>query len=344
MKINADQFSRHLQGGLAPVYIIYGDDIFLRNEACVLLRKAVQEQGYSEKICLNAESNFDWNTLLYTARARSFFADKKWIELSLPHGKTGQAGSKLLQQYAAHLPAKTILLIICDKLEKAITQSSWFSALDKIGITVPVWPIKLEQFPSWIAARMVQQGLSASQESIQLLAQRAAGNLLAAAQEIEKLQLIYNSGTLSESDIANALGDSARYTLFDLTDALLTQNLSQALTILNHLRDDHSEPVLLLWAITRQLRELIKITHEMAQGKNIAALLQKYNVLPSKRPLLQKALRHPRLKEWSNALKQAARIDRMIKGQETGNCWNELTQLCVSILQAPLFSFHLQGG
>ena len=69
MKLSPAQLAKHLQGNLAPVYVISGDEPLLCQEACDAIRAACRQRDFSERQVFNAEANFDWGLLLAGATA-----------------------------------------------------------------------------------------------------------------------------------------------------------------------------------------------------------------------------------------------------------------------------------
>ena len=93
MKLNPAQLGKHLQGALASVYVVSGDEALLCQEACDAIRAATREQQFSERQVFNAEANFDWGNLLQAGASMSLFAEKRLLELRLPSGKPGDKGA-----------------------------------------------------------------------------------------------------------------------------------------------------------------------------------------------------------------------------------------------------------
>ena len=57
----------------------------------------------------------------------------------------------------------------------------------------------------------------------------------------------------------------------------------------------------------------------------------KYQVWNQRKPLIHQALQRLEQNQLQHALIQSARIDRMIKGLEMGDPWNELLSLCLEL-------------
>lgn len=331
MRLRPEQLAAQLAKPLLPVYLLSGEEPLQLNEAVDALRAAALAQGYSERQRLNVEAGFDWAQLALAGNTLSLFAERKLIELHLPTAKPGDAGGKALVAYAEAPPADTVLLIRAGKLEKAQQNSKWFKALDRAGAVVQVWPVEIAALPGWIRQRLQGRGFKPSAEAVQLLAAQVEGNLLAAAQDVEKLALLYGGGTLDVEQVRSAVADSARYDIFGLADAALGGELARCSHILQGLRGEGEEPVLILWALARELRALAQIAAGQAAGRPLAELLATFRIWDKRKPLYQAALKRHTLWRWRAFLRRAAHIDRVCKGAEPGSPWDELLQLSALI-------------
>lgn len=335
-QVRADQLAGHLQRGLAPVYFIHGDETLLVNECADAVRSAARTQGYSERQVFSVEAGFDWNTLLAASDSLSLFCEQRLLELRLPSGKPGKEGGKILRDYAERPAQDTLLLIVSAKLEPAARRSKWVQALEKAGISVPVWPVELARLPDWIERRMRARGLQPSRDALQVLAERVEGNLLAAAQEIEKLYLLHGPGTLDLETVTELVTDSARYDVFGLVDAALAGDALHAQRILAGLRAEGVEPVLVLWALAREIRSLAAMSKEMQRGSTLQGVLASQRVWEKRKPVVSHALRRIQGRQWWSLLRRCARLDRVIKGRAAGSSWDELLQLSFDLAGVPV--------
>jgi DNA polymerase-3 subunit delta len=331
MKLYLNDFEQHLQQGLAPVYIISGDEPLQLGEACDAVRRRARTQGFSEREVMHVEAGFDWNQLLAASQSMSLFAEQRLIELRLPTGRPGDKGGQALRDYCADLPPDTVLMIISGKLDKQSQNNKWFKALDQAGVSLQVWPVEPRQMPGWIRQRMQARGLKPSAEAVTMLVERVEGNLLAAAQEIEKLLLLHGEGPVSLEDVVESVTDSSRFDVFGLVDVLLQGERARAVHMLERLRGEGSEPIQLLWALARELRSLEVMAQQVQQGRRVEQVVDQARVWAKRKAPVTAALKRHSPARWQVMLQRAARIDRIIKGQETGNVWDELLQLCLMI-------------
>ena len=333
MKLNPAQLAKHLQGSLAPVYVVSGDEPLLRQEACDAIRAACRQRDFSERQVFNAEANFDWGLLLEAGASLSLFAEKRLLELRLPSGKPGDKGAAALQEYLQRPPEDTVLLITLPKLDGATQKTKWAKALidGEAAQFIQIWPVDVHQLPQWIRQRLSQAGLAASQDAVDLIAARVEGNLLAAAQEIEKLKLLADGNQLDAATVQAAVADSARFDVFGLIDAALAGEAAHSLRMLEGLRGEGVEPPVILWALAREIRQLAGIAQQFGQGVPLDKAFAQCRppVWDKRRPLLTRALQRHSGNRWNQLLQDAQLIDAQIKGQAQGDAWNGLARLAL---------------
>ncbi len=335
MRLKPEQLATHLQRALTPVYLVSGDEPFQVDESCAAIRAAAHAQGYTEREVLTAGKDFDWNTLWQAAHSLSLFAKRRLIELRLPTGKPGDAGSGALVEHASRPASDTLLLVITPKLDAQTQKGKWFGAMEQAGVVIQIWPMEAKALPGWISRRLTARGIQASPEVCGLLAERAEGNLLAATQDIEKLYLLYGASKLDMEQAAAAVADSARFDIYDLVDAAASGDPARATRILNGLRDEGVEPVLVLWALARELRSLAGMAYESEHGARVEQIYAKYKIWEKRKPIVQRALQRHKTRVWHGLLQRAARTDRVIKGFASGDAWDELSALSLAMAGAP---------
>jgi DNA polymerase-3 subunit delta len=319
---------------LKPVYLIAGAEHLLVLEAADVLRARARELGYTEREVLDVESGFDWNRLADASRNLSLFASRKLIDLRLPTGKPGREGSAAISEYCASPPPDTVLLITANDWSKS-HEGAWVKSIEEAGLFVPAWPLKREELPGWIGARMASRKVAATPDAIAWLAEHVEGNLLAAAQEIDKLALIDGGGPLDVAALEANVADDARYDAFRLTDAAIGGDVGRALRIVAGLRAEGEDLIPLLGWVLNQLRVLLRLS---AAGPNLAAAFRSERIWPARENLYRRALKGGDEAHWERCLAQAARIDCIAKGQQLdaagkswGDGWRELERLIAAI-------------
>ena len=330
MKIRPEQLKSHLLKDLLPVYVVSGDEPLLAQESADAVRHEARKQGFSGRKVFHGDGNFDWGNLHNEANALSLFAEKKIIEVKIANGKPGDKGSKALCELCANPNPDNLLLIILPKLERGAQNSKWMKTLESLGAHIQVWPITGDQLPRWIKQRLLQSDINANQEAAEILAERVEGNLLAAVQEIEKLKLLATDGNVDAVKMSSVVADSARYNIFEFVDKILIGDAQSAARSLRGLHSEGTDAIPLLWAITRELRILVKASEQVSNGEQRDWALKNVGVWEKRLPLFRKALQRCSAAHLRMLLYQAGAIDRGIKGMRKADVWDEITTLVLS--------------
>ncbi len=334
MRLKVNQLQTYLERKLAPVYLISGDEPLQLQEASDAVRLAAKKSGYENREVFSVDVNFNWTELLESASSLSIFSDRKIIDLRIPSAKPGAEGAKFLVKYCEAPPPDTLLLITTGKINKASEKANWFQALEKAGVIVQTWPLSGRDFMQWLQQRMQNKGLQADQPVLKLFMSRVEGNLLAAAQEVEKLYVLYGTKHLTEQDISNAVIDNSRYDVFNLIDSLLVANTQRAIKILHDLKAEGVAEPIILWAFSREARTLVEIKIALSFGERRDGLFKKKQVWGSRQKLVSMALQRLTLLELETILLLAAEADRQIKGEQDGDVWITFEKICLVFLGA----------
>lgn len=329
MRLDAERLSERLRHGLAPIYLVAGEETLLVQEACEAIRARAVQEGCADRRVLTVESGFDWNELFAETQSMSLFAERRLIELRIPTGKPGEKGAEMLMRLAAEPPPDLVVLVVCGKLERAVRESAWVKAIDNAGVVVQVWPLDSARLPGWISARLRARGLEPEAGVAEHLAYHMEGNLLACAQEIDKLVLAHGAGAVRLADLEESLSDNARFTVFILVDTCLHGDAAAVARIFENLRAEGVEPILVLWALARELRAMANLAQAVQAGASESSVLAK--VWAQRRAPVTAALRRLRLGHWQALLARAARADRVLKGRARGDIWAELQAIGLAL-------------
>ena len=223
-----------------------------------------------------------------------------------------------------------MLLLISGAIEKRAQNSKWFKKVEDAGVVVECPGIAAAQLPEWISRRMTAKGLRFDSEAAERLSHFVEGNLLAAAQEINLLALLSPKEKITTETVENAIADHARFTVYALVDACLAGSAHRCTRILQGLRRNQAEPVLILWALTRDVRTLCHLSAAVASGGNPRDLFKRYGVWSSRSNLVGSALRRLSPTQCHNLLRRLAWADLMLEGRapmQRANIWEEIESI-----------------
>ncbi len=331
MKIQANQLSSYLKNNLAPCYLVTGDEHLLVAEALDSIRAAAREKGFTQRESHVATQWFDWASLAASSSNLSLFAEQRIIELRLPTGKPGRAGSAAIVDLLERLGPELMLIVSAPKLDKGAAAAKWSKALDARGVFLPIWPVGARELPGWIAARMRAAGLQPDRTAASLIADRVEGNLLAATQEIEKLRLLHGEGPVSAEDVADAVANSSRYDVYKLVDAALAGDARRAMKILGGLRAEGMEPVIIFWALGRELRLLAGLSEAVRRRADLGSAMQKARVWRNRQGLVRSCVSRAPDGVFNRLLKAVGEGDAAAKGQLRADPWQVATDVVLGL-------------
>ena len=326
MKIATRQLAQHLKKGLAPLYAVHGAETLLALEAGDAIRAAARKSGCTEREVFSAEPGADWGKLGASAANLSLFATRKLLEIRIPSGKPGAEGGKALEALCARLPEDTVVLVMLPELEWQGLKTAWFSALADAGTVVEAKPVSREELPQWLAERLAVQQQHASIETLEWMADRVEGNLLAAKQEVEKLALLLPAGEIALDSIREAVTDVSRFERDALLEAIHEAEPGRIARAVDSLEAEGEPLPLLLWALTEELRLMMQLT----AGERPRRFLD-----PDRTQRIQRTARKHDAASFDRQLLRAHRIDRMIKGVETGDAWEEILEMSLALAGRP---------
>lgn len=334
MNLDSEQLARHLERQLAPLYLVYGEEALLALEAADRVRAAARGKGFSEREVLLAEPGFEWRRLQASGASLSLFASQRLIELRIPGSGPGVEGAEALSAHAGNLPPDTLTLVTVGKLDGRARKSAWFTALEAAGVAVHAQKVTVDRLPQWLAGRLGAQGHQVDEPTLEYLAARVEGNLMAAHQEVQKLALLFPPGRIQLADIKSAVLDVARYDAFDLGPTVLKGEAAHFARMLDGLEAEGAGPPLALWALAEEARALLTIRAAIARGVPSQQALRDARVWGERQGPIQQALRRLDVAALERMLEHAARIDRIAKGVAPGAVWDELRALGLTLAGA----------
>jgi DNA polymerase-3 subunit delta len=342
MDLKPDRLATQLAAEpLRPAYLVAGPEPLLVLEAADAIRAAARAQSVAEREVFDADGarEPDWAALESTFRAPSLFASRRVVELRLPTGKPGVEGAKLVAEFCADPPSDVTLLVTAGDWSLK-HGGKWSEAIARVGHLVVAWPVKPHEFADWIERRLRSKDLRADREAVQRLAELVQGNLLAAAQEIDKLVLL-NAGSragdvLDAARMTALVADAARFDVFRLVDAAMNGHGAQVSRMLAGLRAEGEVVPALLGMIVKELQVTAALAQVQARNGNLAGEFKAQRIWDSKQAMYRRALQRHDPRHWVRFVAWAGKVDRIAKGrgrpgQEPLDAWLALERLLLAV-------------
>jgi DNA polymerase-3 subunit delta len=336
MRVAIDELAAQVksaESSLPRLILLNGNEPLLVEEALDAARSALKSLGFSERLKYQLEAGFDWNKLTGAGQAMSLFAERRVIEFRVPKS-LGTAGTKALTEYCANPPEDDLLIVLMPLLDKRQRAAKWYKAVEQVGWVCDAYDIPATQFSLWLKKRFQSRALRVESGVIEMMADQLEGNVMAAAQEVDKLKVLADDGAVTLKLVSNSLADQARFDVYALTDSCLTGDFSRVLRIKGRLQSEGLEPVIVVWALVREIRVLAALSAGLSAGQNRAALFKQHRIWSKREPAINAALQRLTHNTCYRLLEQAAHLDQTVKGQRyigVGDVWNQIEYLCAEL-------------
>lgn len=338
-KLYVNQLAAHLQQPLAGCYLIFGEEPLQKLEAIDALRLAAKDQGYSERISLQADNQFDWQQLEAELQAMSLFSERRLIELELVQQKLSPAANDSLKQLPNLLNPDVVLLIHGERSLNDVSKLVWFKQLQAKAVQVGIYQLDDKQSQQWLNQRARQLQLQLTPDAIALLQYHCASNLLAARQELEKLALSGIKQTIDAAVLEQFLADHSHFTVFQLVDAMLAGQADEALHRLQRLYQQDIEPIIIAWQLHREVSQLQQLQQSQ---QPLAQTFKQLAIWPKRQPQYQQALSRLSAKWLDFLLLELAAFDRLYKSGQLKNIELALSHLVLLFITPVAKNFSLQ--
>ncbi|WDE00591.1 DNA polymerase III subunit delta [Thalassomonas actiniarum] len=331
MRIYHNKLQGYLGQSLKPVWLVFGDEPWQKNDSLARIKAAAQQQGYAETVRFSVDDKFDWQLLLQEYQALSLFSSLRIFEIELTTTKIGDTGSKAILALLEHLHNDVILLFHGPKLESATSNKKWFKSLDQQGIYLPLYELDAKGLPMWIQQQARGLNLKLSREVTQLLIELFEGNLPALSQELEKLVILFGQQTITLEAAEQLLVKQAKFNPFQIIDAMLLGQCNKCITMLDQQQQQGVAAGQIIWFFHREINQLLMMTEALQQGENINVLFKQYRIWDKRKPLYQQALKNIPQANLKLACARVAQLDLLSKTSSDFNPFILLADICITL-------------
>jgi DNA polymerase-3 subunit delta len=331
MRIYHNQLSNTLNQGFKPVWLVFGDEPWQKNNSLTAIKQHCQQQGFSEVIRFSADDKFDWNLLVEEYQAMSLFSAQRIIEIELVTGKIADAGSKILLKLSENFHPDVQLIFHGPKIDSAGQKRKWFKSLEQLGCFVPLYDIEGRQLQQWLNQQIKQHKLNIHHDVTPLMIELFEGNLPALEQELQKFSLLFGTQLIVAEDAEKLLIKQAKFNPFQVVDTLLSGDLKKCIGMLDQLQHEGAAIGQLIWFIHKEIAQLSTMLEQIEQGESIDSIYKKYRIWDKKKPLYQYALKHISRDNIYQAQARLAQTDLISKTSSDFNPFILLADVCISL-------------
>lgn len=293
--ITPEQLRGELSAGQhRPVYLLFGSESFLREEALEALRSyafARTSRDFNYDSYDAREGQLE--AALATARTLPMMGPLRLVLLRGMDALLGQdtggrkaesgrkraaAAQELLEAYLENPEPRSLLVLSAEKVDR---RRKALKLIDSAGALVELKELKARQIPDWIAARARSMGLRLEGATPHLLADVLGTDLGTIVRSLEKLQLyVGERATVEPADVEACVARTKVHAVFELMDAVGRRQTDRALTLLHRMIENREAPLMILAMLTRQIRRVWLAASLLHAGVPRRDLADRLGLLP----------------------------------------------------------------
>lgn len=342
MKIYHNQLPQTLSQGFTPVWLVFGDEPWQKNNSLTTIKNHANQQGFNELIRFSSDNKFDWQQLIDEYQSLSLFASQRIIEVEFTTIKIGDSGNKSLLALSEVIEKNSALQDVVfifhgPKLDGPSANRKWFKTLTQLGCYLPLYDIDAKTLPRWLQNQARSLKLNLSSELSSLLIELFEGNLPALEQELQKLSLLFSPNQqIGLSDAEHLVINQAKFNPFQIIDALLQGNCKKCITMLDKMQQEGTAAGQLVWFFHKEINQLYAMLTKLSDGSHLNDIYKEYRIWDKRKPLYQHALTHISLTNVKRALSRLADIDLLSKTSSEFNSFILLADLCLTLYQGEI--------
>jgi DNA polymerase-3 subunit delta len=329
MQINYQALTSHLQKNMKAVYVLVGLDHYLLNDAALSIKKAWRQRGETDEKILHINAAADWKNLHEEAYSYSLFSELVLLDIRFDKKTIDAAGKDILNQYLKNINPRCLIILQASAVPAK--QLQWLVNNEHVTL-VQIASLTEAALQQWITTQLQNRKIRHAPHVPSLIHQYSQNNMLACAQIVEKLALIYEDDTeLTIDEVTAQLIDQCDFQLYDLADACLSANAEKALHLLRQACNTRGEPTLILWILTQEIRQLIQLSHLLKQRTSFATACTQLRIWPKRTKLYEKTLTRLPLPKLYQLLSDSEKLDERIKTSQGSHIWQAFETLALSL-------------
>jgi len=332
--------------GLNPLYLVLGEEDYLRDQAIAILRSWKNGEGTTLRKGVNAQDDLppddglacdllygdetDAQDILSRVQEMPFFSDHRLVILKWADKLAAKHGEALIPYFQAPNESSTFVLSAA-KLDGRV---KWVQTLKTKATVIDCAPFYDNQRLAWVKQEASQFGLTLDQEAACALKDMAGDGLYRVRREFEKLALLVPGGqTVTGEDIAAVQGGEPGASVFDLAGAIAANNPTQALLIVEKNLEAGEAPLRILGALLWQYRRMWKAKDSLVQGVNESKVARSLGLSPYHQREFFTMVKQFSLSHFAQAWQVFAQTDSSLKGGAAGSPQRVFHSLVFSLCQ-----------
>ncbi len=302
-------------GSFKPVYLLFGEEDYLKNQYKNRLRKAILPEDDTMNFSSFEGKGTDVRALIDQAETLPFFADHRMILVE----QSGffKNASPELAEYISQIPAETVLVFVEKDVDK---RGKLYKAVQKRGRAVELGRQDEKTLQSWVLGMLKKEKRAITRDALALFLEKAGNDMENIANELEKLlTYTYGKEAVEYGDVEEICTVTTESRVFDMIRAVAEKKQKQALDLYYDLLSLKEPPMRILFLIARQFNQMMQIKDLRERGYGVSEIASKAGIAPFivKKSLAQSA--QFEMDELCRAVKDCVEAEEAVKTGRLGD-------------------------
>ena len=270
-KINADIKANEFK----PVYLLYGDEPYLKKQYEDKLIKAVVSDDTMNYSYFDKES-VSVKEIMSIGDTLPFFAEKRLIVVE--NSGFFKSSNDELAIYIKNMPDYLIIIFVEEQIDK---RNKLYKSVSETGYVSEMNAQPVSVLTKWIKGLFNAENKEITGEAVTCLLDRSGASMNLIKQEIEKLvTYVDNRPVIEKQDVEAVCSTQTVSRIFEMISAIGEKNQQKALKLYYDLLTLKEKPMSILFLIVRQFNGILQVAQGLSQGKNNSSLAKEIGIQP----------------------------------------------------------------
>ena len=297
-------------GQFKNVYLLYGDEAYLKKQYKDKLVKALVSEGDTMNFSAYEGKGINPKEIVDLAETMPFFADRRVILIE--NSGFLKNSCEDLANYMSEAPEEsTCFLFVEDEVYK---RNKLYKSVSKMGRAVEFGTQNEDLLVRWIVGRLKKENKNITRDVLQYFMEKTGTDMGNIDRELEKL-ICYTMGrdVITAEDVEAITTEQVTNKIFDMVNAIAEHEQKKALDLYYDLLTLKEPPMRILYLITRQFQILLNLKDMSSKGFDQGTIASKVGIPPFAVRRNQAQAKGFSLEQLKTAIKDGVDLEEAVK-------------------------------
>lgn len=296
-------------GDFCQIYLLYGEEAYLRRQYKDKLRNAIIPADDSMNIAYYEGKGINVKEIIDLSETLPFFAERRLIIIE--NSELFKTGSQDFAEYLTQLPDTTYLVFVEQEIDK---RGKLYKAVQKKGRVVELGRQDESTLIRWVYGYVKKEEKQIQEKTIRYFLEKTGTDMENIQKELEKLFCYtLDQSTITEEDVDAICTTQITNHIFDMVSAVADKQQKKALDYYYDLIALKEPPMRILYLMARQFKLLLEVKSMERLGMDRKEIAQKAGLHPFVVGKYQAQSKHFKSKELRAIVEDSVEMEECVK-------------------------------